>query len=170
MKEVPYTNNGKHPVHIGTKRIDPGQTRMVDATLVPGYKKSSDTPAAPADPLLELLDLSVNEIKPQLTALKLDDLGLLEAAERVGKTRKSLLAAIEEERLARAQSSTEPTAQELLALGEAEFQTAIADQEKVSNDLLMELYELESAGEKREVVLGAIAAEDTRRSDAGAGD
>lgn len=34
MREVPYTNNQKHAVTIGSKTIRPGECRMVDASLL----------------------------------------------------------------------------------------------------------------------------------------
>lgn len=90
--KVPFTNTQNHPVYStdGTL-VPPGETRMVTVLAV------AAAPAAqlPPDALLELLDNKVPDIIPHLANLGLDELRRLLAAEKDGKTRKSLVEAIE---------------------------------------------------------------------------
>lgn len=102
---IPVTNNTDTMLHIGGKVIRPGETRDVDESLVPDELKPVAAQAAtdaPEDPVLALLDGSVKEIAEALAGLSDADIDALEAAEEAGKTRKGVLAAIAEQRLARA--------------------------------------------------------------------
>lgn len=103
--QVPYTNHKAHAVHIGGKRIDPGETREVDASLAP--RPAAAQPAAP-DPdagLRTILEHKATEIPDMLASLSDDELGRLEALEGdASKPRKTVLQAIEETRLERAKA------------------------------------------------------------------
>lgn len=103
MKRIPYTNRLAHSVVIGLATIAPGDTRMVDPSLVPDQAPAPPTvDDTPSDPVLAILDDSVPTIAAQLPFLSDDDLARVEQGEADGKTRKGVMAAIEEEKLRRA--------------------------------------------------------------------
>ena len=107
MEQVAYYNDKPHTVHIGGKAIGPGQTREVDERDLPS-KQSAETPAAAVnDPLLYLLDLSVNEFNKRIPDLLSEELVRLKAAEEAGKPRKGVIGAIEAELLERAGTEAE---------------------------------------------------------------
>ena len=112
-EEVPYHNNKDHVVTIGTKSIRPGDTRMVDADLIPEHMlkdehKRAAKPAEPeAAPTDTLIDKNVGEIKAALAGLSDDELDQLETAELAGNTRKGALEAIAAERLHRAEAGVD---------------------------------------------------------------
>lgn len=109
MKEIPYTNTKPHAVTIGTKTIAPGDTRMVDETLVRATGRTPAVDEAPSDPLLEALDDSIANIAAKLPEFSDDELERLIQGEADGKTRKGLMSAFEEEKLRRAQAATAET-------------------------------------------------------------
>lgn len=125
--KVPFTNTHDHPVYStdGTL-VPPGETRMVTAVAV------AAAPAAPLPPdaLLELLDNKVGDIVPNLGNLDLAALQRLLAAEQDGKTRKSLIEAIElhimqaEDAAKLAAEPVEPDAQDAQDAPPAETQDA----------------------------------------------
>lgn len=91
MKKVPFTNEKDHPVYSPDGQlVPPGETRMVTAP-------HEDAPAATPepDPLLGLLDNPIAEIVPHLANMDADGLQRLKAAEEAGKTRKTLIEAID---------------------------------------------------------------------------
>lgn len=90
--KVPFTNTQNHPVYStdGTL-VPPGETRMVTVVAV----TAAPTAPLPPDALLELLDNKVGDIVPNLANLDVAALQRLLAAEQDGKTRKSLIEAIE---------------------------------------------------------------------------
>lgn len=106
MAQSPYTNDTAAPVHLDGKRILPGQTRLVDETLLP------QTPVAPTEPaedpggeggnVLDLLDGTEETIRAAIPELSLDQLQELRTAEENGKTRKGVTAALDEAILDRA--------------------------------------------------------------------
>lgn len=105
---IPVTNHGDTMLHVGGKVIRPGETRHIDAALVPESLHPQTEQAqddAPADPLLALLDGNAKEIAAALAGLSLDQLAELEAAEEAGKTRKGVMASIADERLRRADAA-----------------------------------------------------------------
>jgi len=107
MKEVPFTNDKKHIVYVGSKSIPPGETRMVDESMLfDAHGKDNgvnvDQPPMGDDPLLSLLDQSISEVVDALPSLSDQDIDQLESAENNGKTRKGILEAIAKERLRRA--------------------------------------------------------------------
>ena len=106
MNRTHYHNTAAHPVYIGGVMIPAGSTREVDARLVPATAAPAAAPSEdekPADPILALLDGTVAEVKAALPDLSEEDLAKLEAAEEGGKTRKGVLEAVAEVRIARAQ-------------------------------------------------------------------
>ncbi|MBA1147432.1 hypothetical protein H0Z60_10225 [Ectothiorhodospiraceae bacterium WFHF3C12] len=105
--KVPYSNDKPHPVHVGGKLIMPGDTREVDESLIPRTAPAEPVePVDPGDPLLALLDGSVKEVTDALPGLDDDQVRQLRAAEESGKTRSTLIAAIDETLLERAQART----------------------------------------------------------------
>lgn len=91
MNKVPFTNTADHPVYSPDgKLVPPGETRMIDAAHAPAAD-----PTPEPDPLLGLLDNPVAEIVPHLAALGREQLAALRAAEVDGKTRKTLMEAID---------------------------------------------------------------------------
>ena len=102
MNQVPYTNTKPHAVTIGTKTIAPGDTRMVDESLL-GKTAAPPKAAAPADPVGAFLELKAGDAKT--AAAGLSDDALAAVAER--EERKTVLAAIQEEQLERAKAAGE---------------------------------------------------------------
>lgn len=95
-------NNTRSPMYVGNTMIPPGEGKVVD---VP--EPAAAAPATPAAPsiepqLAELLDHPIKEIEPQLPGLTNEALDLLEQLEQGGKTRSTLIAAIQAERIRRA--------------------------------------------------------------------
>lgn len=92
MNKVPFTNTGTTPVYSSDgKLVPPGETRMVDQLAPPPAPEGTPEP----EPLLGLLDNNIAEIVPHLANLDRTALDTLMAAERAGKTRKTLIEAIE---------------------------------------------------------------------------
>jgi len=109
VKMVPITNTSAAFLHVGGKVIAPGDTRHVDASMVPpdllpkdDSGEAADAPAAPANPMAELAQGTIAQIVPELPNLSDDDLLSLEAIELEGGNRKGLIDAIEAEKLERA--------------------------------------------------------------------
>lgn len=91
MSKVPFTNTGTTPIYSADgKLVPPGETRMIDAPLAP----PADATPEP-DPLLGLLDNKIEDIVPHLASMDRDALARLLQAEQDGKTRKTLIGAIE---------------------------------------------------------------------------
>lgn len=105
--QVPYTNTKDQPVSIGGKRINPGETRSVEQTFIPGYQPAAAPGPAPRDPVLEILDDSINNIVPKLPELSEEDFARVRQAEADGKSRSGLEKAFEEEALRRAEEAAE---------------------------------------------------------------
>lgn len=107
MKLVPYTNNKPYNQHIGGRVIRPGETRMVDASLVPNAtpEEAAQAPEAP-NPLAELVKKKVKDVTaalPTLSDAELDDVLRLDAADAPdGQARKGVAEAVAAEKLARA--------------------------------------------------------------------
>ncbi len=119
MGMVPYTNESAKFEHLGGTTIPPGDTRMVDETLVPGYEPAGDKPAGAAEggasddgkdeqekllaAITAMLALNVPDIQAKLPELSDKELDALELAESgsEGKNRTTLLQAIATETLGR---------------------------------------------------------------------
>jgi hypothetical protein len=110
MNQVPIHNTGNTNRYIGGVCIPPGETRMIDARLLP--PEPPDEPAPPAaDPIGDLLKLSVKEIVADLGEFDDETLARIEARELADETpRKTLLDAIAQERLKRADAAAETVA------------------------------------------------------------
>lgn len=99
---------------VAGRLIPPGETKVFAENEVPAHLKPASMPAPlpsePEDKLLELLDQGVREIAKAIEArnpdgtpvLSSDELERLAAAEANGKTRKTLMEALNHERIRRA--------------------------------------------------------------------
>lgn len=107
MNLVPYTNTKPYNQHIGGRVIRPGETRMVDASLLPAAQPDETAPAAPAPSAMdELAKKSVSAIVDALPSLSAEELDALLAADAAdGKARKGVTEAVAEEKLRRAAES-----------------------------------------------------------------
>ncbi|TKA91823.1 hypothetical protein FAZ79_00520 [Guyparkeria sp. SB14A] len=107
MALIPYHNDGKSTVHVGTKSIPPGETREVDETLLNRPRKPVDFNDLDADlteatGLGALLEKSVKDITAELDSLNDEQLAELEQLEKDGKKRSSLVSAIQQTMMTRA--------------------------------------------------------------------
>jgi hypothetical protein len=108
MEEVAVKNNGKNTMYCGGFMIPPGETRILPSAVVPAHLKQPPAPVERREPsqdeaIKKTLALSVKDIAAMLPDLTLNALGDLEAAEEsASHPRKTLLSAIQEERLRRA--------------------------------------------------------------------
>jgi hypothetical protein len=96
-------NTGNGPMFVGNTMIPPGEGKLVEVL----ERAAAPVATAPQGPNLveltaTLLALSVAQILPQLAGLTHEALDLAESQEAVGKHRKTLLEAIQAERIARA--------------------------------------------------------------------
>jgi len=112
MEKIPVHNNGAMPIYVAGQMIPAGETRHFDADMVPPEFRPAPAEAAeqpePEDPLLKLFGEKLSVLLPILKDLsdaELDRLGELEQAKGEG-ARKTLLAAIAEETLRRADAAT----------------------------------------------------------------
>lgn len=177
MADIPVENRGNNPLHIKGAVIQPGETRILPEDMVPpryrpgGGPEPGPAPAPEApDEVLQLLDQPVGQITPELSALSDTDLARLEEAEQAGKTRKTLMAAFQEERLRRAgegsggasgQAGHPDEVTRILAHDAEQIPPILSE---VANGDLTALYEAEAANDNRETVLAAITAEGERRN------
>lgn len=113
-KQVPYYNDTGKIQHIGSKTIFPGETREVDETYIPvklQKSKKEEVPKSeapnPNAKLLMILDGKVSDITAKLGDYSDEQLDLLKQAEENGNTRSTLIAAIDEEKMSRAQAAQE---------------------------------------------------------------
>lgn len=160
MKKVPFTNPGPGYRSIGGVMIAPGETRPVDARLVPARNnKPAKRPKKDhSDPVLALLDNRIDVIVPQLPTLTDEAFDKVQQAERDGnKTRQTLLTHFDEEFARRAALAED--------LG-VEYDQFLAEQLAVSDEDLAEALKAETEGENRERVVDAYEAEIARRKDA----
>jgi len=103
----PYTNHSSKTATIGTRRLEPGQTRLVEETMIPGFAVPPAPPERPIDDLAELLEGSVKQVTESLPGLDQDQLDRVRNLESGGKQRKGVLNAIEEQVIERAASSAD---------------------------------------------------------------
>lgn len=107
------TNDGSNDMVVAGRVIVPGETRHFDEhevplALRPAVAAPKAPPVEPLDPLQRLQGESVNTVKevlPTLEAAQLVELYLLEEASE--KPRSTLLAAIQEDQLRRANESSQ---------------------------------------------------------------
>lgn len=157
MKKVPFTNPGPGYRSIGGVMIAPGETRPVDARLVPGYgRKPAKRPKKKhSDPVLALLDNRIEVIVPQLPKLSDEAFDKLQQAERDGnKTRQTLMKHFDEEFARRAALAED--------LG-VEYDQFLTEQLAASDEDLAEALKVETEGDNRERVVAAYEAEIERR-------
>lgn len=104
MNLVPYTNTKPYNQHIGGRVIRPGETRMVDASLLPAATPAEAAPEAPQPlTIADLAKKSVKEIVAALPSLSAEDLDALLVADAAdGNARKGVTEAVAEEKLRRA--------------------------------------------------------------------
>lgn len=105
MRKVAFTNTTASFAHVGGVMIPPGDTRDVDARLVPGYQAEAAgaEPVVPADPLALVLAGKVAEVVAGLEALDDDELDRLMVLEAESdRPRKGVLEAAQTLLLARA--------------------------------------------------------------------
>lgn len=108
MKTVHHTNETKNFMHVGGVTIPPGETREVDAALLPDHTPEAPlTPDVPVDPLVQLMASSVATITAALPSLSDADLTRADELEQAGVARKSMLTALSAEILRRAADEKE---------------------------------------------------------------
>lgn len=110
---VPIENNGQMPIYVGGVMIPPGETRhFEDDMLPPEFRAPAEVQEEPEalDPLLAVRNGTVDHIKLGLPDLNDEELDRLEMLEAEGKARKTLIEAIAEERLRRAEAKVTPPA------------------------------------------------------------
>lgn len=109
MARIPVTNATAMPIYVGAAMVPPGETRHFEEHDVPLHLRPApaepEEPAPAADPAAALLEGTVAHITAALPALPdnlLDRIGELE--QQAKAPRKTLLAAIAEETLNRAEA------------------------------------------------------------------
>ena len=105
MAEIPISNTSGETRYVGGKMIPPGETRHIDERLLPpdARPEKAASAAAPApDKLRALLDQDARLVKREFPNLTDTELSQLDAMEKTGKARRSLLSAITQEQLVRA--------------------------------------------------------------------
>lgn len=115
MSIKPIHNAGATNLFVAGVVIPPGETKVFEEADLPphlrgGSAEPAPAPVRPADPVLELLDQNVAEIIKAIEArdeqgrptVSDDDVLRLKQAEEDGKTRKTLMKAIDEEWVRRA--------------------------------------------------------------------
>lgn len=109
-QKIPVTNTSAMPIYVAGQMIPAGETRHFDADQVPPHlRPAAPEPEeeAPVDPVAQILGHSVSAIKDMLPSLSDTELEALGAAEQLAdKPRTTLLGAIAEEQLARAEKGT----------------------------------------------------------------
>lgn len=101
MKQIPYFNEAVTTIFIGGVMVPAGESRLVDARLVPQQQSVAPDPER-VDILAELLKGTVAEVLAKLSELTPDELGRLGELEQVGQARKGILGPIAETILATA--------------------------------------------------------------------
>ncbi|SEO63639.1 hypothetical protein [Nitrosovibrio sp. Nv6] len=110
--KVPVHNNTGMPIYVGSAMILPGETRHFDKHDVPDNLRPKKVAAAevdeatpPGNPLVELLQHKVEDVKATLPTLADGELELLGELEQLGgNPRKGVLSAVAEEILKRAEA------------------------------------------------------------------
>lgn len=119
-------NTGKNPMYVGNTMIPPGEGKLVE---VP-ERAAAPVAAPPQGPNLveltaTLLDKPLAQILPDLPGMTNEALDLAESQEGAGKNRKTLITAIQAERIARANAKLDGA--------------AAAEREKAQHDAANEL-------------------------------
>lgn len=117
-KRIVVTNPTAMPLYVGSEIVPPGETRdFAESSVPPHLRPAAAAPEAPppADPIAELLDQPVKAIAAAMAerseigvpTVSDEQLAALKTAEEAGKNRSTLLAAIAEETLKRANERAE---------------------------------------------------------------
>lgn len=123
MRETFYRNDGRETVYIGSRAVQPGETRSIDPSWMPSVIETpanqEPSPLAEAvidvPPLASVLDDQVAEVIKSIKTrdengapvIADDDLVVLQRLEEEGRARKTLIKAISEELLDRAAEASE---------------------------------------------------------------
>lgn len=116
--DIPVHNDKDHPIYVGSSMILPGETRHFDEhdPDLPHYLRPEiavEEAAPEFDAMVELLKLSVSAIVAEFDLLNAEEIDRLEAIENASESpRKTLLAAISEEKLRRAAMRTDAATQQ----------------------------------------------------------
>ncbi|SCX40346.1 hypothetical protein [Nitrosospira sp. Nsp1] len=108
--KLPVHNSTGMPIYVGAAMVLPGETRHFDEHEVPSHLRPEKAAAEnvapePGNPLVELLQLKVDDVKAALPALTDTELELLGELEQLsGTPRKGVLGAVAEEVLKRAEA------------------------------------------------------------------
>lgn len=112
MEKIPVTNNTAMPIYVGSNMIPPGETRHFDEADVPEHlrpaKAAPVVEAVAEDPIQALSEKPAKDIIaaiPELGVEALEKLGDIEQLRE--KPRSTVLAALSEALLARAEGSGE---------------------------------------------------------------
>lgn len=108
----PIENKGQMPIYVAGVMIPPGETmHFEDWQLPPEHKPAAEVPEVPAapNPLAEILKAGAKEVIAGLAALSVEELTALAALEADGKARKTVVEAIEAEKLLRVKTAVEST-------------------------------------------------------------
>ncbi len=110
MTQLAITNDGKNNKYVGSICILPGETKILDESLIPGRKVQvvERDPVEETDPMPELLQGKVADIVTALPTLEEDDfVRLARLEEESEKPRVSLMKAIAAEGIRRANERIE---------------------------------------------------------------
>lgn len=109
--KVPHTNETPNFQHVGGVTIPPGETRDVDASLLPGHVPETAEPnAEPQDHIAELLKGSVKAVIAEFESMFDEELEHMAKLEAAGQNRKSMVEAIVAEQLRRATEQADKAA------------------------------------------------------------
>lgn len=159
---ISITNETAMPLYVGSNMVPAGETRDFPESQVPPHLRPAAEPqVAPdetsADLVAELVAGTVKSAIEQIPALSLADLERLGELEQTGQARVTLLSAISDELLKRAQDAH---------LGEilgGEADEVIAALPSLSDLEVARATEIEQGSEARPAVIEALAAESIKR-------
>lgn len=159
---IPVTNNTAMPMYVGSNMVPPGETRDFPESQVPAHLRPAAEPVAEdlkpsEDPVAALAAGTVKDAVEQIPGLSLADLERLGELEQLGKARASLLSAISDALLSRAQDAH---LNDLLSLDDA---AVIAALPELSDLEVARAAEMEQASQARSAVIEALAAEAIKR-------
>lgn len=159
---ITVTNETAMPLYVGSNMVPPGETRDFPESQVPPHLRPPAEPAAaPDEQQADLItDLAAGTVKAaieHIPSLSLADLERLGELEQTGQARVTLLSAISDELLKRAQDAH---LGELLA-GEADVVFTALPQ--LSDLEVARAAEIEQGAAARPAVLEALAAESIKR-------
>jgi hypothetical protein len=95
-------NTGNSPMYVGNTMIPPGEGKLVEVPDQAPRVVIVDAGPNPVELMAQLLEKPVTQILPALPGMTNEALDLAESQERAGKNRKTLIEAIQAERIARA--------------------------------------------------------------------